>query len=293
MDKLDIFVDKLKEKIINELYQEIDLAFITGSYVRKKQFVDEPNINVYLVSKSNNFHKANILYAKLLSDLITSLKDDSEIFVDLHPYTFSQRKDRRINQNRISLTTNMFDGSAINNRLNLSQNIGNGWNFSYEIIFGDERILNSLRNTVEKNERWWDEREYALLLYKHQLEALPHIYSLEDNPLVVFKESLHYAEEAIRDGVSIKLSKQELKRGEDLSIIHDWRNKLIPFYEYYYNSRISTLVEYFTELKYADFEIQLTHSLSEKCYIWAITLVDEVLEQLYLEKEKGSVINEL
>ncbi|MGR6020025.1 hypothetical protein ACT7CU_24055 [Bacillus paranthracis] len=48
---LDSFVAAFREKVIYRLQNEIDLAFITGSYVRKKQFDDEPNINIYLVSK--------------------------------------------------------------------------------------------------------------------------------------------------------------------------------------------------------------------------------------------------
>ncbi|WP_261374850.1 hypothetical protein [Bacillus paranthracis] len=52
---LDSFVAAFREKVIYRLQNEIDLAFITGSYVRKKQFDDEPNINIYLVSKEDNF----------------------------------------------------------------------------------------------------------------------------------------------------------------------------------------------------------------------------------------------
>ncbi|MBM7662277.1 hypothetical protein JOC85_003084 [Bacillus mesophilus] len=275
------FVEELKDRIRTELCDDINLAFITGSYVRKKHFSDEPNVNIYLVSKEGNFYKANLLYAKIVSELIGKWNHGVEIFVDLHPYAYSRRDTSKVREQRISLTTNMFDGSAKKNRLNLTQNIGNGWNYSYEVIYGDEKILKSLLNVVEKNDSWWDEREYALLLYKYQLEKLPHIYSLEESPLIIFREALHYAEEAIRDSVSLKLEPKALAEGDDLNIIHDWRNKLIPFYQQNYPSEVFDLVTKFTELKYSEFNFQCERENAINCYSWAIVLLDEMLNEYY------------
>ena len=35
----------------------------------------------------------------------------------------------------------MFNGKDKKNRLNLTQNIGNGWNTSFKLLYGNEEIL--------------------------------------------------------------------------------------------------------------------------------------------------------
>lgn len=284
--KIKKFVDAFKEKVIRELRDDIDLAFITGSYIRKKQFNDEPNINIYLVSKADNFYKANYLYGKLLSNLITEWSDENlEVFIDLHPYAFSKRQTTLMIKERISITTNMFNGKDKVNRLNLTQNIGNGWNTSFEVLYGNEEILKKLRNKVIKNDSWWVERKYALLLYKSQVRALPFIYPVEESPLILFREALHYAEEGIRDCVSIMLDSKSLSVGEDLQIIHDWRNKLIPFYLEYYNERVANLVNKFLELKFLEFKEQCNLENAQNCYKWTVELLQELTKVCDIQYE--------
>ncbi|MDA1526636.1 hypothetical protein PDJ99_26270 [Bacillus cereus] len=276
---LDSFVAAFREKVIYRLQNEIDLAFITGSYVRKKQFDDEPNINIYLVSKEDNFYRANYLYGKLLSELIAAWSNETlEVFVDLHPYAFGKRNTTHMVKNRISITTNMFNGKDKENRLNLTQNIGNGWNTSFKLLYGNEEILRELKNEVTKSESWWLERKYALHLYKSQVQALPFIYPVKESPLILFRESLHYAEEGIRDGVSIQLDSESLATGGDLQIIHDWRNKLVPFYWENYNEKISSIVSKFSELKYSKFEEQCDLEKAEECYKWTVELLQELIK---------------
>jgi hypothetical protein len=287
------YIEKIVEDVIQRIEKELspylEVGFVTGSYVRKKYSLDEPNVNIYLFAKKGHYEYVNLTYSKILNETIKFWKDKVEIFIDLHPYLYSVRTSSSALP-RISFTTNVFDGSAEQNRFNMPSNIGNGWNKSYRIICNDEKVLNSLKNIVTKNESWWLEREFGFRLYKHQLEALPHVYNYTDRPLLLFREALHYAEEVIRDGVGIKLENRELESGEDLNIIHNWRERLISFYKDRYSPETYELVYQFEKFKFSTSEYQQSLEGAEKCYIWAIEVIHALNKELYQEKLNEEVL---
>ncbi|WP_243525743.1 hypothetical protein [Bacillus pseudomycoides] len=282
MKYIEEIVEDLIQSINDELSEDLRIGFVTGSYVRQQYAIDEPNVNIYLVSKADKYEAVNLRYRDMLGAIINRWKDRVEIFIDIHPYLYSNRT-AELNLPRISLTTNVFDGSAEDNRYNMPSNIGNGWNKSYRLICQDETVLNSLKNTVYKNEMWWREREFGFRMYKHQLEALPHVYDFKVRPLLLYRESLHYAEEVIRDGVGIKLSDQELQEGGDLDIIHHWRQKLLEYYNFRYHKNTANLVSEFIEFKNAPVEYQSSYEGAERCYIWAIKVMHALNEELHSE----------
>jgi len=278
-------VEGLADQVVKLLAEDLLLVFITGSYARKQYSSDEPNINLYLLAKSGHYERVNLAYSQLLSDTIGKWEDDVEIFVDLHPYLYSSRV---LNDSlpRVSFTTAVFDGAALHNRWNLPTTIGNGWNFSYVIKYGDEKILNGLRNTVYLDERWYHQKKIAFQLYLNQLRALPHVYDWRKRPLLLYRESLHYAEEYIRDGIGFFLTEEEVEKGFELDIIHNWRIKLLSFYEDRAPGEIFEHVNRFIYFKSsAD---QSSYHQATTCYEWAIELALAFSRELkFREKRLG------
>jgi hypothetical protein len=156
-------------------------------------------------------------------------KNRIDFVVDCHPYTISQRGSDYSDFPLLTLTTKVFDGAQYVNRYNLPT-IGTGWMLSYEILYGDVSLLDPLREQPVKDIYWLKGAYEALTHYYHVLEHLPWALNMDEWPDRFVEESVRYAEESLRDGISIVLSENDLIQGKAFDIIHNWKEKAEPFF---------------------------------------------------------------
>ena len=199
-------------------------TFLTGSFSRGHFDTWLPNVNIYFVAHAGKGPELRLTVADWFLDLRSSLASRGLFLeVDCHPYSVAEHVATTERGSLITLTSKVLepDGSA---RLSLPPTIGLGWLRSFEVLYGDrDFLLKTLPHPgLAHNLDWFVSVHEALARYKGLLDHLPWAMAWQDDPQLLSRESLRYAEEAIRDAVPVCLTESELQAGLQFDLLHHW-----------------------------------------------------------------------
>ncbi|MEN0648045.1 hypothetical protein NSQ82_03200 [Caldifermentibacillus hisashii] len=273
-------IDSIKEFCSNNI-KYVSTCFITGSYVRKEYNIKSPNVNIYFISKENQrlslISKLSYLW-KVIEEKLEY--NNVQLHIDCHPYTLSFR-DIKFN-NKITLTTNVFDLSQNNEKYNLPT-MGPGWMKNHEIIFGTSDDLAPLKQPLEKNHIWFNAVHEALTYYKNMLIHLPWALDWIENPYLLIEESTRYAEEALKDGINIALDYKELHNNKNLELLHLWQTQAKSFFEERYQDEGVWAFNKVDEMKKINSDTEITAEMAIS--IWEDSLkVWEIIWKKYCKQ---------
>lgn len=209
----------------------VQTAFLTGSYALGSFNKQRPNVNIYFISsKGKSIELRWNIQAVWQKVRQLARKEGVDFLIDCHPYTVSYRDSTWRNYPYFSLTTKVFDGGDFNKRFNLPPTIGLGWIKKYKVLWGDETVFDSFKITPRPDIEWMQGLHEALSYYRNILDHLPSALPWYEWPALLAEESLRYAEESIRDGIAVTLTQDELVRGTQFEIYHNWKELSLPYF---------------------------------------------------------------
>jgi hypothetical protein len=209
----------------------VDTVFLTGSYTRGSWNPVRPNVNVYFISEVGRAARVRLTLGRVFADIRRELHDhDVEFAVDCHPYTISQLDPAWTQRPLLTLTTKVFDNEYAAERYHVSPTIGLGWFVGHKILLGRDDALTVFGQPAIRDQLWVSGVHQALSQYRNILDHLPWAIDGETAPSRILEESCRYAEEALRDGVHIALTDDELAHGKNIDILFAWRDIGRRFY---------------------------------------------------------------
>lgn len=210
---------------------DVDTAFLTGSYTRGSWNPLRPNVNVYFIAAPGRAPSVRIALGRVLADARRELRDHGvDLAIDCHPYTISQRDPEWIDRPLLTLTTKVFDGENEHERFHVSPTIGLGWFATHKVLVGRADVLTMFGRPPIRDREWLHGAHQALSHYRNILDHLPWALDSQEAPTRLREEACRYAEEALRDGVHIGLTDDELAAGRNIDILHDWAEVGRSFY---------------------------------------------------------------
>lgn len=218
--------DVVLAKIIDYALRQpdaVETVYLTGSYARGSWNPRRPNLNVYFIAAPGRAPRVRFELGKVFADVRRALREQSVDFViDCHPYTISQRDPAWLDRPLLTLTTKVLAGEASQDRYNISPTIGLGWFAAHKILVGSPEALSVFGRPPARDRAWLNGAHQALSHYRNILDHLPWALDWETAPQRLVEESCRYAEEALRDGVHVGLTDEELEAGRNIEILHDW-----------------------------------------------------------------------
>lgn len=201
----------------------VETVYLTGSYARGTWNPHRPNVNVYVIASPGAAATVRAELARLLLGVRRELRDEGVDFVvDCHPYTVSQRDPAWVDRPVLTLTTKVLASEAAIHRYDISPTIGVGWAKAHRVLVGDSDALSVFAEPPRRDRAWLRGAHQALSHYRNVLDHLPWALDWESAPRQLVEESCRYAEEALRDGVSIGLTDDEVLAGRNIYVLHDW-----------------------------------------------------------------------
>jgi predicted nucleotidyltransferase len=211
--------------------EDIETVYLTGSYVRGTYNARRPNVNVYLIAAPHRAPAVRVELGRVFADIRRELRIEAvDFMIDCHPYTISQRDPDWLDRPLLTLTTKVLAGEAAANRYHISPTIGLGWFAAHKILVGRPDALDVFARPPVRDRAWLHGAHQALSHYRNILDHLPWALDWVPRPHRLVEESSRYAEEALRDGVHIGLTDEELEAGRNIEILHDWASVGRDFY---------------------------------------------------------------
>lgn len=218
--------------------EDVDTAFLAGSYTRGTWNAVRPNVNVYFLAMPGRAAAVRLSLATVFDEIRRELRSEAvEFTVDCHPYTISQRDPARCDRPLLTLTTKVFASDHAGERYHVSPTIGLGWSKSHRVLVGRADALAVFAQPPSRDRLWLHGAHQALSHYRNILDHLPWALDTADAPIRLLEESCRYAEEALRDGVHIGLTDEELAAGLNVQILHRWAEVGRDFYRDRYGER--------------------------------------------------------
>jgi hypothetical protein len=209
----------------------VSTVYLTGSYARGSWNPRRPNVNVYFIAVAGRAPKVRAELGTVFAEVRRQLRAEGvEFTIDCHPYTISQRHPAWLRCPLLTLTTKVFDSEAAGERYFVSPTIGFGWFVAHKVLVGDPKALAVFARPPIRDEAWLHGAHQALSHYRNILVHLPWALDRETNPELLIEESCRYAEEALREGVHIGLTDDELAAGQNIDILHNWSRMGREFY---------------------------------------------------------------
>lgn len=198
------------------------VSFLTGSFVRGRHHPTMPNVNIYFISTAGDANALRIGLGRLWAEVAATLKTmDLGFHVDCHPYTVTYRAPETLYRPTLTLTTKVLDSASLDRRLSLPPTIGAGWLASNRILSGDGDLMRVLAATAATPMEWLHAYHEALARYRGILDHLPNAIPWTQSPVILSREAVWYAREALKDCVGIGLSIADVVAGRGLEILHD------------------------------------------------------------------------
>lgn len=211
--------------------EDVETVYLTGSYVRGTFNPRRPNVNVYLISAPHRAPGVRISLGRVFAEVRRDLRDEGVDFtIDCHPYTISQRDPEWTERPLLTLTTKVLAGEAATDRYHISPTIGLGWFAAHKVLVGRPDALAAFALPPVRDRAWLHGAHQALSHYRNIVDHLPWALDWVSQPHRLVEESSRYAEEALRDGVHIGLTDEELQAGRNIEILHDWATVGRDFY---------------------------------------------------------------
>ncbi len=198
------------------------LSFLTGSFVRGRHHPTMPNVNVYFISAAGEAGALRIGLGRLWTQVAAALRTlDLALHVDCHPYTVTCRAPETLHRPTLTLTTKVLDSADFDRRLSLPPTIGAGWLASYRVLSGDADLMRVLAATAATPVEWLHAYHEALARYRGILDHLPNAIPWTLHPVILSREAVWYAREALKDCVGIALPVADVVAGRGFEILHD------------------------------------------------------------------------
>jgi hypothetical protein len=116
---------------------DVDTAYLTGSYAQGTWNPHRPNVNLYLIATPRRAEQVRLTLGRIFADVQRDLHaEDVDFTVDCHPYTISQRDPAWSDRPLLTLTTKVLAGEAAADRYHISPTIGLGWSAAHKILVG-------------------------------------------------------------------------------------------------------------------------------------------------------------
>jgi hypothetical protein len=228
----------------------VSTFFLTGSYARGQHSSNSPNVNLYFISVADRSFDLRVALAAEWDELRKWLwVDRLDLLIDCHPYTLSSRRSEAMDSPRLTITSKVLDAKHQANRYSLPPTIGLGWLRAYKILWGDTEALQCLAMRPRPDVDWFHALHEALTRYRNLLDHLPWAIPWLEYPNWFAEESFRYAEEAIRDGIPVALTSQELSDGFQFDLYHDWRREAPAFFKSRYGQLGEWAVERIGQMK--------------------------------------------
>lgn len=210
---------------------DVETSFLTGSYTRGSWNPARPNVNVYFIAVPGRAALVRVALGRVLADVRRELRGQGvDLTIDCHPYTISQRDPEWIERPLLTLTTKVFGGENESERYHVSPTIGLGWFTAHKVLVGRADALSIFGRPPTRDQLWLHGAHHALSHYRNILDHLPWALDSQAAPTRLREESCRYAEEALRDGVHIGVTDDELAVGRNIEILHDWAQVGRSFY---------------------------------------------------------------
>ena len=201
---------------------QVLLSFLTGSFVRGSHHPTMPNVNVYFISAAREAGFLRIGLGRLWTQVAATLRTlDLALHVDCHPYTVTFRAPESLRRPTLTLTTKVLDSADFDRRLSLPPTIGAGWLASYRVLSGDADLMRVLAATAATPVEWLYAYHEALARYRGILDHLPNAIPWTLHPVILSREAVWYAREALKDCVGIALSVADVVAGRGFEILHN------------------------------------------------------------------------
>lgn len=199
------------------------VAFATGSYVFGKQDPVNPNINIYFLVEDGAGPAFRLALAKRFQSIRHALRQQRINFcIDCHPYTVSYRE--LDFSNAITLTSKVMEHKSGDSApWSLPPTIGQLWLNHVRILSGDEGFLAELAREAKPDADWFQAIHEALSRYKNILDHLPWCLDWATYPELLVEESLRYAEEAMKDSLTLALRPDEINSDIRTNLYIHWK----------------------------------------------------------------------
>lgn len=255
----------------------VDTVYLTGSYVRRTANPARPNVNVYVIATAGH---ARTVRADLGRQLVAARAELRSLCVDLavdcHPFTISQRDPDWLDRPLLTLTTKVLDGAAAAQRYGMATTIGLGWSRSHRVLVGRPDALDVFGQPPVRDLDWLHGAHQALTYYRNLLDHLPWSVDSTKHAARLFEESFRYSEEALRDGVHIGLTDDELTAGENITILFDWASRGRDFYRDRYGEAGARAYDTVADLKALLVPSPCTAETAERAWSDALDVWDVV-----------------
>jgi predicted nucleotidyltransferase len=249
----------------------VKTVYLTGSYARGSWNPRRPNVNVYFIAAAGKAARVRVELGRLFTDVRSSLRTEGVDFVvDCHPYTISQRDPEWLDRPLLTLTTKVLAGEAAADRYHISPTIGLGWFAAHKVLVGDAEALAIFGRPPTRDRAWLYGAHQALSHYRNILDHLPWALDWQSAPQRLVEESCRYAEEALRDGVHIGLTDEELEAGRNIEILHDWKTVGREFYRERYGEEGVEACDTVDRLKAATVDASCEPAEAEQAWLNAL-----------------------
>lgn len=200
------------------------VAFVTGSYVFGKQDPVNPNINIYFLVKDGAGPAFRLALADVFQSIRRTLRQQRINFcIDCHPYTVSYRE--LDFSHAITLTTKVMEHkTGASAPWSLPPTIGQLWLNHIRILSGNDFFLQELSREARPDPDWFHAIHEALSRYKNILDHLPWCLDWVNHPALLAEESLRYAEEAMKDSLTLALHPEEINSDIRTNLYVHWQD---------------------------------------------------------------------
>jgi hypothetical protein len=235
---IDSVVNDFVEKIISQLGEKIESIFIAGSYATGKYSFQCPNVNLYVVSKSNKSSELFIPISKIFHEIRKKFSGEINVVADLRPYRFAYFKPKK-GAITLSIRINLFDMKDQDKNFLVPDYVLRGWFSSEKVLYGSD-VLKGLKIKVSKDSNILNQKRFILLIVMQQLKHIPLSYDWEEEHELLFYESYEFAKYILSEGLLLKMNEKEIEECLDVQI-YDNKEKFVDFYSQRYGEQAGML----------------------------------------------------
>ncbi len=243
---IEQFIKSFRDRLDKDLGDKIECVFLTGSYARGTFSLQSPNLNIFIISKSNQSGKLFLPISKVFYELKDEFKPKLNLRAGLKPWRFAIYEPEK-NKTTISVDMAIFDAALKKVNFGVKNYIVRGWKSAYKVILGED-ILKDLDIKVVGSRQTIKDKKMYLIILKNQLMRIPSTYDWRKTPEFLFDEAYNYGKLVLYEGLLFKMNPKEIESGLDLKLI-DNKKKLINFYKERYGHEVGVLTEKILEAR--------------------------------------------
>jgi len=237
-DIIEQVVQSLVERLKTEFEERIESIFIAGSYASRTYSRQSPNVNLYVISKSNESSEMFIPIGRIFFETKELFATKLNITADLRPYRFACFSPQK-GKPTLSVRMNLFDMKDRESNFMVPDYVLRGWAKSQKVLFGTD-VLSELKIRVGMDRPILEQKRFILLTIMQQLKHIPLSYNWMKEPELLFHESYEFAKYTLSEGLLLKMDEKEIERGLDVEIYEN-KSRFVAFYSEKYGEPAAAL----------------------------------------------------